>query len=59
MARIVTSSGHRIDRRIDRRTFLLGSIAIAPGAAAATTRLETFTQWSNASRKTRERALQP
>lgn len=45
--------------RIDRRTFLLAGFAVATGAAAETPRLETFTQWLNASRKTRERALQP
>src|SRR6266699_3854456 len=55
MARIETS----FERRIDRRTFLLGSCAVSTGAAAETPRLETFTQWLKASRKTRDRALQP
>jgi Asp-tRNA(Asn)/Glu-tRNA(Gln) amidotransferase A subunit family amidase len=44
---------------IDRRTFLLGSIVVAVGAAADTPRLETFTQWLRASQKTRNLALQP
>src|SRR6266699_1789443 len=55
MARIETS----FERRIDRRTFLLGSCAVSTGAAAETPRRETFTQWLKASRKTRDRALQP
>jgi hypothetical protein len=55
MARIETS----FERRIDRRTFLLGSFAVSTGVAAETPRLETFTQWLKASRKTRELALQP
>jgi amidase len=49
---------------IDRRTFLFAGFAAAVGATAMgatsqTTRLETLTQWLNASRKTRELALQP
>ena len=45
--------------KIDRRTFLFGGFAMAMRAAAQTPRLETLTQWLNASRKTRELALQP
>ena len=45
------------DRQIDRRTFLAG-FALATGAAAATPRLESFTQWLHASRTVREVALQ-
>ena len=48
--------------RIDRRTFLLASFATAAGisaqARAQAPALETFTQWLNASRSARERALQ-
>ena len=55
MARSDTSfEGH-----IDRRTFLLAGVALATGIAAETPRLETFTQWLNASRKARALALQP
>ena len=43
---------------MDRRAFLLASLAVATGAAAETPRLETFAQWLNASRETRARALQ-
>ena len=43
---------------IDRRTFLFAGLA-AMGATLETARLETLTQWSNASRKIRELALQP
>ena len=46
-------------RKIDGRTFLFAGCAAAMGASAQTPRLETFTQWLNASRKTRELALQP
>jgi Asp-tRNA(Asn)/Glu-tRNA(Gln) amidotransferase A subunit family amidase len=46
-------------KKIDRRTFLVGSAAVATGAARDTARLETVTQWLNASRATREFALQP
>jgi Asp-tRNA(Asn)/Glu-tRNA(Gln) amidotransferase A subunit family amidase len=49
--------------KLDRRTFLFTGFATALSAAMSTTeetpRLETLTQWLNASRKTRERALQP
>src|SRR5262245_46660736 len=53
-----------LPRRIDRRTFLLAvsaASAAAARAAAATDepRLVTFSEWANASRQTRERALQP
>jgi len=45
---------------IDRRTFLLAlSAAAAATAAADAPRLDTFTQWANASRTAREAALQP
>ena len=48
--------------RIDRRTFLLASVATAAGisaqARAQAPALETFTQWLNASRSAREGALQ-
>ena len=46
-------------RTIDRRTFLLALSAAATAAAADAPRLDTFTQWANASRKVREAALQP
>ena len=46
-------------RKIDRRTFLLASFAAAMTASAQTPRLETLSQWLNASRKDRELALQP
>lgn len=46
---------------VDRRTFLVTVSAAATGSAAGITaqgpRLETFTQWMNASRQARERAL--
>jgi len=44
--------------RMDRRVFLLGSFAMATGAAADTPPLETFSQWLNASPATREQNLQ-
>jgi Asp-tRNA(Asn)/Glu-tRNA(Gln) amidotransferase A subunit family amidase len=47
---------------MDRRTFLFAALAAAGGAATGTTkqipRLETLTQWLNASSKTRHLALQ-
>jgi Asp-tRNA(Asn)/Glu-tRNA(Gln) amidotransferase A subunit family amidase len=44
---------------MDRRTFLTVPFALAAAKAAAqTSRFETFTQWVNASRAERERALQ-
>jgi Asp-tRNA(Asn)/Glu-tRNA(Gln) amidotransferase A subunit family amidase len=56
MARIETGS----EWWMDRRRFLLGGLAVATrGGAAEPTRLETYTQWLNASRKTRGLALQP
>lgn len=44
---------------MDRRIFLLAGFATIAtrGGAAETSRLETFSQWLNASKKTRERAL--
>jgi Asp-tRNA(Asn)/Glu-tRNA(Gln) amidotransferase A subunit family amidase len=45
--------------RIDRRTFLAGSIGLASHAAFAGTRLETFTEWQHATRQARAAQLQP
>ena len=45
--------------RIDRRTFLLASFALATRVSAQSGRLETFTQWLAASRSIRDAALQP
>src|SRR5262245_557910 len=39
--------------RVDRRTFLIASVALARSALFADERLETFTEWSRASRATR------
>src|SRR6185295_12733205 len=47
------------DRIIDRRTFLLALSAAATAAAADAPRLDTFSQWANASRRVREAALPP
>lgn len=44
---------------MERRTFLLGTFAMATGTAAQTPDLVTFTQWLHASPVERERALQP
>jgi amidase len=55
MARIETG-GHA---RVDRRTFLLANLALATGVSAQGPQLETFTQWSDASQRTRDAALQP
>jgi Asp-tRNA(Asn)/Glu-tRNA(Gln) amidotransferase A subunit family amidase len=52
-------SDDRFGTRTDRRTFLLGSFALATGIAAETPRLDTFSQWLKASRKARDLALQP
>ena len=49
----------RLERRIDRRVFLLTISAAAAAAAAEAPRLDTFTEWVNASRRDRERALPP
>jgi hypothetical protein len=50
-------------RKIDRRSFLWTGSAAAMGVIMGVTsqkaRLETLTQWLDASRKTRELALQP
>ena len=43
--------------RIDRRKFLLSSLALARAARAQERRLETFLQWKNASSSAREAAL--
>jgi len=43
--------------RIDRRTFLLSSLALAPQLRAQGLRLETFLQWQNASPSERAAAL--
>ncbi len=51
-----------ICRKIDRRSLLFGSFATVMGAKAGATgtpRLETLTQWLNASPQERELALQP
>src|SRR5437762_3650747 len=49
--------------KIDRRTFLFTGFAAAMGATMGVTSqkalLETLTQWFDASRRTRELALQP
>jgi Asp-tRNA(Asn)/Glu-tRNA(Gln) amidotransferase A subunit family amidase len=50
--------------KIDRRTFLFAGFAVAMGATASgaktqAPRLETLTQWLNASHRMREQALQP
>lgn len=45
--------------QIDRRDFLLMGVAVAMPTAAQTPPPETLTQWPNASRQVRERALQP
>ena len=55
MARIEIG-GHA---RVDRRTFLLANLALATGVSAQSPSLETFTQWSDASQRTRDAALQP
>jgi Asp-tRNA(Asn)/Glu-tRNA(Gln) amidotransferase A subunit family amidase len=44
---------------VDRRTFVLANLALATGVSAQGSSLETFTQWLDASHKTREAALQP
>ena len=56
MAHIMTGFQNR---ELDRRTFLFAGFAAAMGTGAQTSRLETLTQWVNASRKTRELGLQP
>src|SRR5437667_1742804 len=45
--------------KIDRRSFLFAGVVAALHSTADTPRLETFTDWVNASRKDRELALQP
>jgi Asp-tRNA(Asn)/Glu-tRNA(Gln) amidotransferase A subunit family amidase len=45
--------------QIGRREFLFMGFAVAIGNAAQTPPLETLSQWLNASRQVRERALQP
>jgi Asp-tRNA(Asn)/Glu-tRNA(Gln) amidotransferase A subunit family amidase len=50
--------------KVDRRTFLFAGFAVALGAttrgdSTQTPRLETLTQWLNASERTRKLALQP
>ena len=47
--------------QIDRRSFVAAGFGFVAATmrTAAQTRLETFTQWLNASREARERALQP
>jgi Asp-tRNA(Asn)/Glu-tRNA(Gln) amidotransferase A subunit family amidase len=46
-------------RELNRRTFLFAGFAATMRTGAQTPRLETFTQWVNASRMTRELGLQP
>jgi len=47
-------------RKVDRRTFLFAGVAAAvQRTVKEAPRLETLTQWLNASRTTREQALQP
>jgi Asp-tRNA(Asn)/Glu-tRNA(Gln) amidotransferase A subunit family amidase len=49
-------------RKIDRRSLLFGSFAVAMGTRTGNTgtpRLETLTEWLNASRRKRELAFQP
>ena len=49
-------------RKIDRRSLLFGSFAVAMGTRTGNTgtpRLETLTEWLNASRRRRELAFQP
>src|SRR5437762_4006080 len=45
--------------KIDRRRFLFAGVVAAVHGTADTPRLETLTDWLNASRKDRELALQP
>ncbi len=47
------------DSAVDRRTFLLASLAVAIPNVAQTPRLETFTDWLNASSSARDQALGP
>jgi Asp-tRNA(Asn)/Glu-tRNA(Gln) amidotransferase A subunit family amidase len=50
------------NRKIDRRSLLFGSFAVAMGTRTGNTgtpRLETLTEWLNASRRKRELAFQP
>jgi Asp-tRNA(Asn)/Glu-tRNA(Gln) amidotransferase A subunit family amidase len=47
------------DARVDRRTFLLANLALVTRVSAQSPPLETFTQWLDASRRTRDAALQP
>jgi len=57
---VTVGTGNTVERlQLDRRTFLVGGFAAAMGAAAQIPRLETFTEWLNASPETRELALQP
>src|SRR5688500_584799 len=44
---------------VDRRTFLIASLALIPSALAQTQRLDTLSQWLAASRQARDAALQP
>src|SRR5688500_5559411 len=49
---------HGKSAQIDRRGFLLAPFAVVMCTAARTPPPETFTQWLNASRQSRERGLQ-
>src|SRR5688500_18087321 len=44
---------------VDRRTFLIASLALIPSALAQTQRLDTLSQWLAASLQARDAALQP
>jgi Asp-tRNA(Asn)/Glu-tRNA(Gln) amidotransferase A subunit family amidase len=52
-----TKSVDDMSHQIDRRTFLLSSLALARAARAQGLSLETFLQWKNASRPARAAAL--
>jgi Asp-tRNA(Asn)/Glu-tRNA(Gln) amidotransferase A subunit family amidase len=43
---------------LDRRSFILAGMAATVGVSAQSPRLETFSQWRNASVADRQRALQ-
>src|SRR5262249_45836432 len=59
-SRATRSASTTLASNIDRRTFLLGGAAAVFGAAAASARrLETLSDWLNASRRARAAALPP
>ena len=47
------------DVRVGRRTFLLANLALVTSVSAQSPPLQTFTQWVDASRRTRDAALEP